>query len=529
MIRVPDIKLSIDEEESSIKTALIRKLKIKEDELISYQIYKRSIDARRKDRVDFVYTVDVEVMNENKLLKRIKDKKITVAPNMNYNYVKKGNEKLQHPPVIIGTGPAGLFAGLILAQMGYAPILLEQGKDVDKRAEDIHTFWTKGRLDTASNVQFGEGGAGTFSDGKLTTQIKDLRCRKILEELVKAGAPEEIMYISKPHIGTDILRTVVKNIRKEIINLGGKVAFEKKVTDFLIEDGRIKGVVVNDKDTLEAEIVVLAIGHSARDTFEMLYKNNVEIHQKPFSIGVRVEHPQKLIDVAQYGSFAGHSKLGAADYKMAHHCDNQRSAYTFCMCPGGQVVAAASEEGGVVTNGMSEYARDKENANSALLVGVGPEDFDSEHPLAGMYFQRKWEQKVFEVGGGNYYAPAQLVKDFLKDQPSKQLGKVKPSYMPGVVLTDLRQCLPDFVVDTMKEAIAALDKKLHGFNMEEAVMTAIESRSSSPIRIKRDEDYQSNIQGLYPSGEGAGYAGGIISAAVDGIKVAEAIAEKFTS
>ncbi|AKL96802.1 FAD dependent oxidoreductase [Clostridium aceticum] len=528
MIRVPDIKLSIDEDASSIKSVIMKKLQINETDLIGYQIYKRSIDARKRDRVDFVYTVDVEVVNEDKVLKRIKDKKIAVSPDMTYRYVKKGDEKLQHPPVVIGTGPAGLFAGLILAQMGYTPILLERGKDVDKRTEDIQAFWTKGELDTESNVQFGEGGAGTFSDGKLTTQIKDLRCRKILEELVKAGAPEEIMYVSKPHIGTDILRNVVKNIREEIIKLGGSVLFEKKVTDFIIEGGKVKGVVVNGQEVIKTEAAVLAVGHSARDTFETLYKHKVQIHQKPFSIGVRIEHPQKLIDIAQYGSFADHPHLGAADYKMAHHCDNQRSVYTFCMCPGGQVVAAASEEGGVVTNGMSEYARDKENANSALLVGVGPEDFDSEHPLAGMYFQRKWEQKAFEVGGSNYYAPAQLVKDFLKDQPSEQLGKVKPSYKPGIVLTDLRKCLPSFVVETMKEGIIALDKKLRGFNLGDAVMTAIESRSSSPIRIKRDEDYQSNIQGLYPSGEGAGYAGGIISAAVDGIRTAEAIAERFT-
>lgn len=527
MIRVPDIKISIDQEQTNIKAAILKKLRIREGDLIDYTIYKESIDARRKDRVEFVYTVDVEVKNQDKLLKRTKDKKIVLTPDINYKFVEQGKIKLNQPPVIVGTGPAGLFAGLILAQMGYNPILLERGKDVDHRAKDIQEFWRKGNLNPESNVQFGEGGAGTFSDGKLTTQIKDIRCRKILEELVKAGAPPEIMYVSKPHVGTDILQGVVKNIRQEIIELGGTVLFDKKVTDFIIQDGAIKGVIINGKDTIETEAVLLAIGHSARDTFEMLYKNKVEIHQKPFSIGVRIEHPQSLIDKSQYGDYANHPKLGAADYKIAHHCENKRSAYTFCMCPGGQVVAAASEEGGVVTNGMSEHARDKINANSALLVGVDLQDFESEHPLAGMYFQRKWEQKAFEAGGGNYRAPAQLVKDFLKDQPSEELGIVRPSYTPGVVLTDLRQCLPGFVVNTMKEAIVALDRKLHGFQMGDAVMTAIETRSSSPIRIKRNEDYQSNAKGLYPCGEGAGYAGGIISAAVDGIKVAEAIAGKY--
>ncbi|SET08901.1 hypothetical protein SAMN05660297_01365 [Natronincola peptidivorans] len=525
MIRVPDIKLAINQSESELKNTILKKLRIREEDLGDYSIYKKSIDARRKDRVAFVYTVDVEVKNQDKVLKRIKDKKISLTPDMEYKYVKKGTHKLQAPPVIIGTGPAGLFAGLILAQMGYGPILLERGKDVDHRAKDIHVFWEKGQLNTESNVQFGEGGAGTFSDGKLTTQIKDIRCRKILEELVKAGGPPEIMYSSKPHIGTDILRDVVKNIRKEIISLGGKVLFDKKVTDIMIHKGSVKGVIVNEKDTIETDKVILAIGHSARDTFEMLHKNQVEIHQKPFSIGVRIEHPQSLIDIAQYGEYAKNPKLGAADYKMAYHCKNGASVYTFCMCPGGQVVAAASEEGRVVTNGMSEYARDKENANSALLVGVDLKDFESHYPLAGMHFQRKWEEKAFVLGGGNYWAPVQLVKDFLKDQPSLQLGKVHPSYMPGVTPTDLRQCLPGFVAAAMKEAIVALDSKLHGFQLGDAVMTAIETRSSSPIRIQRDKGYESNIKGLYPTGEGAGYAGGIISAAVDGIKAAEAVAE----
>ncbi|MCC5909460.1 MAG: NAD(P)/FAD-dependent oxidoreductase [Clostridiaceae bacterium] len=522
MIRVPDIKIDIEENKEAIKLQILKKLRIKPEDLLDYTIYKEAIDARKKDKVYFVYTVDVEVRNENSVLQRSRDKKIALTPDLSYKSPQSVG-KTQNPPVIIGTGPAGIFAGLVLAQMGYNPILLERGKDVDERTKDINEFWRSGKLNTESNVQFGEGGAGTFSDGKLTTQIKDVRCRKVLMELVEAGAPQEIIYKSKPHIGTDILRDVVKNIRQQILSLGGEVRFQSKVTDILINNGEVKGVVVNNEETIETENVILAIGHSARDTFEMLHENAVEIHQKPFSIGVRIEHPQSMIDASQYGTFAGHPRLGAADYKMAYHCKNKRSAYTFCMCPGGQVVAAASEEGRLVTNGMSEYARDKENANSALLVGIDIEDFESEHPLAGMYFQRKWEEKAFEVGGGDYKAPAQLVKDFLEDRPSENLGMVKPSYTPGVVLTDLRKCLPDYVVATMKEGIIGLDRKLHGFNLGDAVMTGVETRSSSPIRIKRDGDCISNIRGLHPAGEGAGYAGGIISAAVDGIKVAEAI------
>ncbi len=528
MLRVAEIKVPIDKDEVYLKMEIIKKLKIKENDLISYRIFKKSIDARKKDKIQFVYTVDAEVKNYNKILEKTKDPHIMPTPKLTYQMIETGTKKMTNPPIVVGTGPAGLFAGLILARMGYCPILLERGKSVEERSKDVDLFWRKGVLNPESNVQFGEGGAGTFSDGKLTTQIKDLRCKKVLEELVEAGAPEEIIYYSKPHVGTDHLRRVVKNIRETIIALGGQVKFESKVTDIIVENGKVTGVQVNKQGIIPTETVVLAVGHSARDTFEMLHEKEVGIQQKAFSIGVRIEHPQGMVNKSQYGTAAENPALGAADYKLSYHAKNGRSAYTFCMCPGGQVVAAASEEGRVVTNGMSYYARNLENANSALLVGVTPEDFNSDHPLAGVYFQQKWEEEAFKAGGSNYYAPVQLVKDFLKDIPSTQLGIVKPSYTPGVHLTDLRNCLPNYVTDTMKEAIVALDGKLKGFAMEDAVMTGVETRSSSPIRIIRNESLESNIQGLYPSGEGAGYAGGIISAAVDGIKVAEAIAKNFS-
>ncbi|GAB6157219.1 oxidoreductase [Desulfotomaculum varum] len=528
MIRVSGIKLTLDQDETEIYKSLLNKLKIKERELIKYNIFKRSVDARKKDKIFFVYTVDAEVAGENKVLSRLAgDKDVSRTPNLKYEYVKPGTLPLQNRPVIIGTGPAGLFAGLILASMGYRPLLLERGADVDRRTEAVKTFWSGGKLDTECNVQFGEGGAGTFSDGKLTTLIRDLRCRKVLEEMVAAGAPPEIMYSHKPHVGTDILRVVVKNIRQRIISLGGEVRFQAKVTDLLVQQGVVTGVVVNGREVIDTEAVILAIGHSARDTFAMLYNKGVKISPKAFSIGVRIEHPQELIDRAQYKQFARHPRLGPAEYKLAYHSSNGRSAYTFCMCPGGLVVAAASEEGGVVTNGMSEHARNAPNANSALLVGVTPEDFGSDHPLAGVEFQRHWERQAFVLAGSNYNAPAQLVGDFLHDRPSRTIGQVAPSYRKAVTLAELKHCLPHYVVETLKEAIVEFDKKLKGFALPDAVLTGVETRSSSPVRIERNEQRQSNIAGLYPAGEGAGYAGGIVSAAVDGIRVAEAVAAKY--
>lgn len=528
MLRVTGIKLSLNEDKSLIINKLARKLKVSKKEILGYKIFRESVDARKKHMIYFVYTVDVELKAEKSVFNKLKDRDVSVTPPMEYEYVQPGDEILNHRPVIVGTGPAGLFAGLLLAQMGYKPLLLERGASVDTRTEAVHTFWETGRLNKECNVQFGEGGAGTFSDGKLTTLIKDKRCRKVLEEFVLAGAPEKIIYSHKPHVGTDILTTVVKNIRKRITELGGEVRFNAKVTDILIEDNKIKGVVINEMEELLAEVLVLAIGHSARDTFAVLHDRGVNISPKPFSIGVRIEHPQILIDKAQYKKFAGHEKLGPAEYKLAYHSPNGRSAYTFCMCPGGTVVAAASEEGCVVTNGMSEYARDKTNANSALLVGVKPEDFGSSHPLAGVEFQRRWERRAFELGGRNYSAPVQLVGDFLKDRPSSQLGSVEPSYSRPVTLGELKHCLPGYVVDTLRQAIVDFDRKIKGFALPDAVLTGVETRSSSPVRIQRDETGQStNIAGLYPAGEGAGYAGGIISSAVDGIRAAEHIASKY--
>lgn len=523
MLRLSNIKLKIDDEKS-LKREILKKLRIGENDLKSYKIAKKSVDARKKDEMYFVYTVDVDVLNETKLLNKMKNKGVNKSPDKSYSYVKKGDKNKDKRPVIVGTGPSGLFAGLILAQMGYKPLLIERGKSVENRVKDINNFWKTGSLNLESNVQFGEGGAGTFSDGKLNTLTKDPKGRKVLEEFAKHGAPEEILYINKPHVGTDILRRVIINIRKSIIELGGEFRFNSKLTDLIIENNMLKAIEINGNEKIDTSIALLAIGHSARDTFQMIYERELEIHQKAFSIGVRIEHPQEMIDKVQYGKFAGNPNLGAAEYKLAAHFSNGRSAYTFCMCPGGEVVASSSEDGRIVTNGMSYQKRNKENANSAVLVGVGPDDFQGDHPLAGVEFQRKWESLAFKAGGGAYIAPGQLVGDFLESRASKEFGSVKASYKPGVKLTDLSQCLPDYVIETLKLALVEFDKKLDGFAHKDALLTGVETRSSSPIRIQRDEFYQSNIKGIYPVGEGAGYAGGIISAAVDGIRVAEQIA-----
>ncbi len=526
MLRVNQIKLSLDEDITDIERKLEKRLKIKSDELISYKIFKESIDAR-KGTISFVYTVDAEVRNEDKVMKRSKD--ICKTPDFWYKQVKEGDQELKNRPVIIGSGPAGIYAALILARRGYKPIVLERGQDVKKRTQSVHEFWKTGKLNTESNVQFGEGGAGTFSDGKLTTRIKDTRCRKVLEEFVEAGAPEEILYSYKPHIGTDILKKVVKNIRETIESFGGEIRFDSKVTDFIIEDGKITSLEINNSEILKADEVVLAIGHSARDTYEILNKRGVKIRQKPFSMGVRIEHPQSLINESQYGKHKDNQRLGVAEYRLTYQATNDRAAYTFCMCPGGEVVAAASEANMLATNGMSEYKRDKANANSALLIQVNTDDFGSEDVLAGVEFQRKWERAAFELGGNNYNAPVQLVGDFLNDRASTKIGSVEPSYKPNVELTDLRKCLPEFVAETMKEAIVEMDKKLKGFAMDDALLVGVETRSSAPIRIERDEESLEslNTEGLFPCGEGGGYAGGIISGAVDGIKVAEKIIGKY--
>ena len=526
MIRLRDIALPFDHKLDALAASILKRLDISGQELLDFTIIRKSTDARRKNNILAVYTIDVRVKNESEVLCRFsQDINISPAPCMNYQMPAIGDIQGLRP-VVVGSGPCGLFAALILAQLGFQPVVIERGKDVKSRIKDVRDFWRSGQLDPASNVQFGEGGAGTFSDGKLTSQIKDKRnrSRKVLEEFVKAGAPEEILYQARPHIGTDNLVKVVKNLRSEIILLGGQVRFETKLTGIEIRNGKVAGAIVNDSENIETDTIVLALGHSARDTFEMLHRLGIPIEAKPFSIGVRIEHPQEVIDKAQYGRPASGEFLGPAEYKLVHHGENGRSAYTFCMCPGGEVIACSSESGGVVTNGMSFYSRNRPNANSALLAGVNPRDFTGTDPLAGIAFQRKWERKAFETGGNNYFAPVQLVGDFLADRPSRSLGRVMPSYRPGTTLCDLGECLPGFVVETLRLAIPQMDRKLKGFSMNDAVMTAVESRSSSPIRIIRDRTFQSPaLEGLYPAGEGAGYAGGIISSAVDGIRIAEAI------
>ncbi|HNH45109.1 MAG TPA: NAD(P)/FAD-dependent oxidoreductase, partial [Agitococcus sp.] len=434
---------------------------------------------------------------------------------------------LTERPIIVGFGPCGILAALVLAQMGFKPIVLERGKEVRQRTKDTWGLWRKNILNPESNVQFGEGGAGTFSDGKLYSQIKDPRHlgRKVLEEFVKAGAPEEILYISKPHIGTFKLVTMVETIRQTIESLGGEIRFQQKVVDVLIDNGQMRGVRLENGEELHSRHVVMALGHSARDTFTMLHERGVYMEAKPFSIGFRIEHPQGMIDRCRFGKFAGHPLLGAADYKIVHHAKNGRAVYSFCMCPGGTVVAATSEPNRVVTNGMSQYSRNERNANSGLVVDIQPSDFGDSSPLAGIAFQRIWESKAFELGGGTYAAPAQLVGDFLAGRPSTKVGTVEPSYKPAVNWCDLSSALPEYVITAMREALPEFDKKLKGYAMHDAVLTGVETRTSSPLRITRNEHYQSlNVKGLFPAGEGAGYAGGILSAGVDGIKVAEAVA-----
>ena len=527
MLRLTEVKLPLNHPDDDLKTALLKRLGISVDELIGYVIFRRSYDARKPSAIVFTYTLDVEVKNEAALLQRLQgDKHISPTPDTSYHFVTHAPVKLASRPIVIGTGPCGIFAALILAQMGFCPIVLERGKAVRERTKDTFGLWRQGKLNSESNVQFGEGGAGTFSDGKLHSQIKDTKhySRKVLTEFVKAGAPEEILYVSKPHIGTFRLVGMVEEMRASIEALGGEIRFQSKVEDIVIDNGQVLGVVLGSGEFIASDHVVLAVGHSARDTFHMLYQRGVYMEAKAFSIGFRIEHPQPLIDRCRFGKNAGNPLLGAADYKLVHHCDNGRSVYSFCMCPGGTVVAAASEEGCVVTNGMSQYSRNERNANSGIVVGITPADYPG-NPLAGIELQRHWEARAFELGGSNYHAPAQKVGDFLASRPSTTLGSVVPSYAPGVHLCDLSTSLPDYAIAAIREAIPAFDKQLKGFAMFDAVLTGVETRTSSPIRIKRREDFQSlNTSGLYPAGEGAGYAGGILSAAVDGIQVAEAVA-----
>ena len=529
MIRIDNIKANLDVDAAGLKEIVSMKTGLEPERIKSLKIAKKSVDARNKSNVQFVYALDMEVFGDEDYIASILAWKdiVQIKETASLSFAPKtfaGGLR----PVVAGTGPAGMFAGLALAEAGLRPILLERGKAVSERRKDVEFFWQTGHLNPESNVQFGEGGAGTFSDGKLMTGIKkDAFTARVLQELAAAGAPEEILYLAKPHIGTDKLAVVVRRIREKIVSLGGEYRFENRLEDLIVRDGKLTGLKIAAPGgkiyEQPTDRLILAVGHSARDTFEMLHKNGVYIEQKPFSVGVRIEHVQKSVDAAQYGRFAGHPALGAADYKLAAHFDNGRSAYTFCMCPGGMVVAAASEPGRVVTNGMSEFARDGKNANAALLVGVEPRDFGSAHPLAGMYFQRRLEEAAFRAGGGDYRAPAQLVGDFLKKQVSTAVGNVNPSYRPGVRFADLSAVLPDFVTETMRRAIVEMDGKLRGFAAADAVLTGVETRSSSPIRIMRDEHFEANIKGLYPCGEGAGYAGGIVSSAVDGLKTCLAV------
>ena len=546
MLRLTELRLPLDHAEAALRPAIASRLGVADADLLGYTVFKRAYDARKKTAIQLAYSIDCEVTDEAALLTRLAaDPHVRPAPDMRYRLIGHAGTDFcaqgRLPPLVVGFGPCGLFAALVLAQMGLRPIVLERGKAVRERTQDTWGLWRKGVLDPESNVQFGEGGAGTFSDGKLWSQISDPRhlTRKVLTEFVQAGAPPEILFVSKPHIGTFRLVGVVEKMRAEIERLGGEVRFRQRVTDVLIEDSHIRGVTLASGEQLRADHVVLALGHSARDTFEMLHRRGVLMQAKPFSIGYRIEHPQSLIDRARFGPSAGHPKLGAADYKLVHRASNGRSVYSFCMCPGGTVVAATSEVGHVVTNGMSQYSRNERNANAGIVVGITPQDYRQDgkadgpvNPLDGMVFQRTWESHAFELGGGGYVAPGQLVGDFIQGRRSTALGDVLPSYRPGVLLTDLampgRSSLPDYAITAIREALPAFDKQIQGFSMPDALLTGVETRTSSPLRITRGKDFQSlNVAGLYPAGEGAGYAGGIMSAGVDGIEVAEALGAQW--
>jgi len=528
MIRLTELRLPIDHTPEALELAIIKRLHLESKDLVNFSVFKRSYDARKNVALSLIYTVDISVKDEEKVLQKFSgDQHVRVSPDTRYHFVSDAAQaKPADRPVVIGFGPCGIFAALVLAQMGFKPIVLERGKPVRERTQDTWGLWRKKILNPESNVQFGEGGAGTFSDGKLWTQVKDPKFygRKVLNEFVKAGAPAEILYVAKPHIGTFRLVGVVEKMRQEIIELGGEIRFGQKVNGFEIAHDQIQAVKIEGQPDLSASHVVLALGHSARDTFQALHDAGVYMESKPFSVGFRIEHPQSLIDKARLGPHAGNPLIGAADYKLVHHAKNGRSVYSFCMCPGGTVVAATSEPNRVVTNGMSQYSRNERNANAGIVVGITPDDYPG-GPMAGIEFQRALESKAYELGGSTYEAPGQLVGDFLVGKASTEFASVLPSYKPGVHLTDLASSLPDYCIEAIREAIPAFEKQIPGFSFKDAVLTGVETRTSSPLRITRGTNYQSmNIKGLYPAGEGAGYAGGIMSAGIDGIKVAEAVA-----
>ncbi len=529
-IRVSNIILDIDEDINLLRKKASQKLKIKDEYIKNFKILRESIDARRRNTIKFNYTVELSCENEERIVSRLHDNNIKLEKEKYEADFQLGTKKLSSRPVIVGMGPAGMFAGLLMAQKGFKPLIIERGEDVETRTKSVEEFWKTGKLNLESNVQFGEGGAGTFSDGKLTTRIKDPRCDYVLQQFVRFGAPEEIIYNGKPHIGTDILKGVVKNIREEIERLGGEIRFNSKLQQLRIKDKKIKSIIVNGEE-IPCEVLILAIGHSSRDTYEMLYKSGILLTVKPFAIGVRCEHSQRLINENQYGQYASHPRLKAADYRLTYNSKKTgRGVYSFCMCPGGEVVAASSEENRLAINGMSNYKRNKENANSAIVVTVGPNDFQGNNPLSGMEFQRHYESLAYKLGGGNYIAPVQLIEDFLNDEISMKIGSIKPSYKPGYEFRDLRQCLPPYVIETLKEGLIQFDKKITGFATSNGILTGIETRTSAPVRIERNDRLESiSAEGLYPCGEGAGFAGGIISAAVDGLKVSENIMKLYNS
>lgn len=524
MIRIRQINVAIDEDEKELITKCAKKLKTNKENIEEYKIVKKSIDARDKQNIVFCYEVDIKAKNEDEILRKNKSKDIFEASNTQYEFKITGKQKMKNRPVIVGSGPAGLFCGYMLASYGYKPIIIERGEKIEKRVKTVETFWKEGNLNKESNVQFGEGGAGTFSDGKLNTLVKDKmgRNKKVLEMFVEAGAPNEILYLNKPHIGTDLLRNVIINLRNKIINMGGDIRYNSCLTNIEIQDSHIKSIEINNNEKIETEVLILAIGHSARDTFRMLNKNKIKMEPKPFAVGVRVQHPQEKINYSQYGKFK--DMLPPATYKLTYHSSNGRGVYSFCMCPGGYVVNASSEDRRLAINGMSNHSRDSKNANSAIVVTVIPNDFNG-NLFGGLEFQEKLEEKTYEIGKGKI--PIQTLKDFMENKKTEKIGSVELEMKGDYSLANLNEILPDYIAESLKEAFINFDKKIKGFADGDTILAAIETRTSSPVRILRDELGQSNIKGIYPAGEGAGYAGGIMSAAMDGLKVAESIAKIY--